>query len=293
MVFPPLRDETTKSLSALQEEILDLKKWRNAVILAHNYQPEPIQRIADYLGDSLGLAYAAAETKAAVILFCGVHFMAETAKIVNPGKVVLIPDLEAGCSLSDSCPAEKLQSYQEKNPGLYTVAYINCSAAVKALSDVIVTSGNAVRIVERVPAEREILFVPDQNLGHWVAGQTGRKMRLWPGNCYVHVLFTVQEIERLRQKFPGAPVIAHPECTAAVRDLADSVCSTEKMIAYSLQSAASTIIVVTETGMIHRLRREVPDKTFVAGPTQNCACNDCRYVSVRMARQCQTAEELV
>lgn len=289
MVYPPLREETPARLSALQEEILALKQWRHAVILAHNYQPAPIQQIADYLGDSLGLAYAAAETKADVILFCGVHFMAETARIVNPSKTVLIPDLEAGCSLSDSCPADKLSAYQAKNPGLYTVAYINCSASVKALSDVIVTSGNAVKIVSRIPPDREILFVPDQNLGHWVAGQTGRKMRLWPGNCYVHVQFTVREIERLRLHFPGAPVVAHPECTAAVRDQADAVCSTEKMITFARQSPASTIIVFTETGMIHRLRREVPDKSFVAGPTAHCACNDCRYMKLNTLEKMRDA----
>ncbi|MDX2110843.1 MAG: quinolinate synthase NadA [Verrucomicrobiota bacterium] len=289
VVYPPLASEPVQVLSALQEEIQQLKKWRNAVILAHNYQPEPIQRIADYLGDSLGLSYAAAEAKADVILFCGVHFMAETAKIVNPGKTVLLPDTEAGCSLSDSCPAEKLAAYQQKNPGLYTVAYINCSAAVKALSDVIVTSGNAVKIVERIPADREILFVPDQNLGHWVATKTGRQMRLWPGNCYVHVLFTTQEIERLRSRFPGSVVIAHPECTAAVRDSADAVCSTEKMITFSRETSADTIIVITESGMIHRLRKEVPTKTFVAGPSQHCACNDCRYMKLNTLEKMRDA----
>ncbi len=289
LVYPPLRQETPAKLSALQEEILALKKWRKAVILAHNYQSDSIQQIADYLGDSLGLAYAAAETQAEVILFCGVHFMAETAKIVNPAKTVLLPDLQAGCSLSDSCPATKLSAYQAKNPGLYTVAYINCSAAVKALSEVIVTSGNAVKIVSRIPSDREILFVPDQNLGHWVASQTGRKMRLWPGHCYVHVQFTVQEIERLRQEFPDAPLVAHPECTAAVRDRADAVCSTEKMIAFARQSPAHTIIVFTETGMIHRLRREVPDKSFVAGPTAHCACNDCRYMKLNTLEKMRDA----
>lgn len=288
-VFPPLAAAPREGLSALQEEILQLKKWRNAVILAHNYQPEPIQRIADYLGDSLGLSYAAAEAKADVILFCGVHFMAETAKIVNPTKTVLIPDMEAGCSLSDSCPAEKLEAYQQKHPGLYTVAYINCSAGVKALSDVIVTSGNAVKIVERIPEDKEILFVPDQNLGQWVATKTGRKMRLWPGSCYVHVLFTVKEMERLRQAFPDAPVIAHPECTATVRDAADAVCSTEKMVTFAKETSAETIIVFTESGMIHRLRKEVPNKTFVAGPTSNCACNDCRYMKLNTLEKMRDA----
>ncbi len=275
-VFPPVTGD--QPLSPLQEEILELKEKRNAVILAHNYQIEPIQRIADYLGDSLGLAYAAKETEAETILFCGVHFMAETAKIVNPDKRVLLPDMEAGCSLSDSCPADKLAAWQTANPNVYTVAYINCSAAVKAQSDLICTSGNAVKMVERVPADREILFVPDQNLGSWVARQTNRTMQLWPGSCYAHVMFTAHALEAVRKQFPGAPVIAHPECTEAVRDMSDEVCSTERMIAFCKDSPADKIIVVTETGMIHRLQKEIPDKTFIAGPTDNCACNDCRFM---------------
>ncbi len=288
LVFEPAHGGEAP-LSALQQEILELKRRRNAVILAHNYQIEPIQRIADYLGDSLGLSYQAAKAEADVILFCGVHFMAETAKIVNPGKTVLLPDAEAGCSLSDSCPPEKLKAYLDKNPGLYVVAYINCSAGVKALSDVICTSGNAVKIVEKVPADREILFVPDQNLGQWVARQTGRHMRLWPGNCYAHVLFTVRALERVRAEFPGAPLVAHPECTEAVRDLADEVCSTEKMITFCRQSPADTIIVATETGMIHRLRKEIPGKRFVAGPTDRCACNDCRFMKMNTLEKVRDA----
>jgi quinolinate synthase len=277
-VFTPVSAQ--EPLSALQEEILELKRKRNAVILAHNYQIEPIQRIADFLGDSLGLAYAAKETEADVILFCGVHFMAETAKIVNPGKTVILPDEAAGCSLSDSCPADKLAAWQDAHPGIYTVAYINCSAAVKARSDLICTSGNAVRMIEQVPKDREILFVPDQNLGSWVARQTGRPMHLWPGSCYAHVLFTARALEKVRRQFPDAPVVAHPECTEAVRDLADEVCSTEKMITFCRETPAERIIVVTETGMIHRLQREIPDKTFIAGPTETCACNDCRFMKM-------------
>lgn len=286
-VFSPQGSD--EPLNALQKEILELKQKRNAVILAHNYQDASIQRIADYLGDSLGLAYEAAKTDADVILFCGVHFMAETAKIVNPEKTVLLPDLEAGCSLSDSCPPEKLEQYQKANPNLYTVAYINCSAAVKALSDVICTSGNAMKIVERIPEDREILFVPDQNLGAWVARQTGRKMRLWPGSCYAHVLFTVDALEKVKAKFPGAPVVAHPECTEAVRDLADEVCSTEKMVHFCKNTSAETIIVATESGMIHRLRRDIPNKTFVAGPTDRCACNDCRYMKLNTLEKMRDA----
>lgn len=266
----------------LADEIKRLKKERNAVILAHNYQIAEIQELADHVGDSLGLAYRAAETEADVIAFCGVHFMGETAKIVNPGKIVVIPDLNAGCSLSDSCPPEKLAAYLEEHAdkNYYVVAYINCSAGVKALSDVICTSGNAVRIVEKVPADRNILFVPDENLGSWVMEQTGRPMTLWKGNCYVHVEFTRQSIERIRAEYPDAPVVAHPECTHAVRILADEVCSTEKMVGYCKNSPSEAFVIVTESGMLHRLRRELPHKTFIPGPTDHCACADCRYMKM-------------
>ena len=288
VIFEPARGEQDP-LSPVQEEVLRLKKERNAVILAHNYQVGSIQRVADYVGDSLGLAYKAAETDAEVILFCGVHFMAETAKIVNPGKKVLLPDLEAGCSLSDSCPPERLAAYKEQNPDVYVVAYINCSAGVKALSDVICTSGNAVRIVENIPADRPVLFVPDQNLGQWVAARTGRKMRLWPGSCYVHILFTVRALEKLKARYPGAPIIAHPECTEAVRDMADEVCSTEKMVGFAKTHPAERFIVITEAGMLHRLHREVPDKTFIAGPTENCACNECRFMKMNTIEKARDA----
>ena len=266
----------------LADEIKRLKKERNAVILAHNYQIAEIQELADHVGDSLGLAYRAAETEADVIAFCGVHFMGETAKIVNPGKTVVIPDLHAGCSLSDSCPPEKLAAYLQEHAdkNYYVVAYINCSAGVKALSDVICTSGNAVKIVESVPADRNILFVPDENLGAWVTEQTGRPMTLWKGNCYVHVEFTRQSIEKIRTEYPDAPVVAHPECTHAVRLLADEVCSTEKMVGYCKNSPAQAFIIVTESGMLHRLRREIPGKTFIPGPTDHCACADCRYMKM-------------
>lgn len=287
MVFRPTSEQI--ELSPLQEEILELKRSRNAVILAHNYQIEPIQQIADYLGDSLGLAYAARETDADVILFCGVHFMAETAKIINPSKRVLLPDMEAGCSLSDACPADRLEAWQKQNPDVYTVAYINCSAAVKACSDLICTSGNAVKMIERVPKDRKILFVPDQNLGAWVAKQTNRPMQLWPGSCYAHVLFTARALNRIRQRFPDAPIVAHPECTEAVRDLADCVCSTEKMVAYCRENPADAFIIATETGMIHRLRKEIPHKTFIAGPTERCACNDCRFMKMNTLEKMRDA----
>ena len=274
------QDSGPVRLTREQDEIIRLKEQCNAVILCHNYQIEPIQDIADYVGDSLGLARQAAQTDADVIVFCGVHFMAETAKILNPGKMVLLPDLDAGYSLSDSCPAEQLAEYKKKNPDLYVVAYVNCSAAVKALSDVICTSGNAMQIVGNVPKDREILFVPDQNLGQWVTEQTGRPMRLWPGSCYAHILFTKESIERCRLEYPGAPVVAHPECIDTVRDLADEVCSTEKMVGFCKDHPADTFIILTETGMMHRLTRELPDKSFVAGPTGHCACNDCRFMKM-------------
>jgi quinolinate synthase len=266
----------------LKEEILALKKERNAVILAHNYQTGDIQDVADHVGDSLGLAYQAKATHAAVIAFCGVHFMAETAKIVNPGKIVVLPDKDAGCSLEQACPAAELAAFLTANADRnhYVIAYINCSAAVKALSDVICTSGNAVKIVNQAPADRPILFVPDENLGAWVIEQTGRKMDLWQGNCYVHVEFTRASIQRIKAEYPDALVVAHPECTRAVRLLADEVCSTEKMVAFCKNSAVGNIIVVTESGMLHRLRKECPDKNLIAGPTDLCACADCRYMKM-------------
>jgi quinolinate synthase len=275
----------------LAQEIAELKRERNAVILAHNYQVPEIQDVADFVGDSLGLSYQAQKTDADVILFCGVHFMAETAKIVNPTKRVLLPDLDAGCSLSESCPPEKLAAFLQRNAekNYYVIAYINCSAGVKALSDVICTSGNAETIVKAAPPDRNILFVPDQNLGAWVIEKTGRQMDLWQGNCYVHVEFTARSINRIRDEFPGAPLVAHPECTYAVRMLADEVCSTEKMVGYCRQSPAQDIIIVTEAGMLHRLRREVPGKNFIPGPTDNCFCGECRFMKMNTLEKAHAA----
>ena len=280
---------TTLGLDLVQE-IHELKRQRNAVILAHNYQVKEIQEVADFVGDSLGLSIQAANTEAEVIAFCGVHFMAETAKILNPNKVIL-PDLNAGCSLADACPAEALEAFlrQHADKHYYVVAYINCSAGVKALSDLICTSGNAVRLVQKVPADRNILFVPDQNLGQWVIEKTGRPMELWKGACYVHVEFTRQSIHKIREAHPGAPVVAHPECTAAVRLLADEVCSTEKMISYCKNHTANAFIIVTESGMLHRLRRELPDRTFIPGPTDTCACADCRYMKLNTLEKLRDA----
>lgn len=272
---------STTSLD-LRADILRLKKERNAIILAHNYQTGDIQDIADYVGDSLGLAYKAQETDADVIAFCGVHFMAETAKIVNPNKTVILPDKDAGCSLEESCPADELEKYIKDNAdkNYYVIAYINCSAGVKALCDVICTSGNAVKIVNKAPADRPILFVPDANLGAWVMEQTGRKMDLWQGACYVHVEFTRNSINKIKEEHPDALVVAHPECTTAVRLLADEVCSTEKMVDYCKTVTAKNIIVVTESGMLHRLQKEAPEKNLIPGPTDHCACNDCKFMKM-------------
>src|SRR6202453_4093305 len=275
----------------LAEEILELKRQRNAVILAHNYQVKEIQELADYVGDSLGLSYQAAQTDADVIAFCGVHFMGETAKILNPSKKVVIPDMDAGCSLSDSCPPEKLEAYLKQHAGknYYVVAYINCSAGVKAQSDLICTSGNAMKMVQSVPKDRNILSVPDQNLGAWVMEKTGRHMDLWKGNCYVHVEFTANSINKIKEECPDAPVVAHPECTYAVRILADEVCSTEKMISYCKESPANAFVIVTESGMLHRLRREIPGKTFIPGPTDQCACADCRFMKMNTLEKLHSA----
>ena len=268
----------TTEKQSLQERIRELKTLRNAVILAHNYQVPELQDAADFVGDSLGLSFTAKETDAVVILFCGVHFMAETAKIVNPTKTVLLPDLEAGCSLADSCDARSLAKWKAEHPDVVIVAYINCTAAVKALVDIICTSSNAVKVVNSIPPDKKILFVPDQNLGQWVMTQTGRQMILWPGACSTHVLFTHKAIFKLKQQHPEAKIVAHPECLPAVRMLADEVCSTEKMVSYCRDSSAREFIIVTEAGMLHRMKKELPDKTFIPGPTDSCHCNECSFM---------------
>ena len=251
----------------LAREIRDLKHQLHAVILAHNYQIPEIQDVADFVGDSLGLSQEAAKTNAKVIVFCGVHFMAETAKILNPGKIVVLPDADAGCSLEASCPPEKLRELQATNPNFYTISYINCSAAVKALSDVICTSGNAVKIVNAAPKDRDLLFVPDENLGAWVMEKTGRAMKLWRGNCYAHVEFRRDGLLKVRDKHPEAEIVVHPESLPEVRDLADVVCSTERMIAHCKISPAKEFIIVTESGIIHRLQKECPGKQFICAPS--------------------------
>jgi quinolinate synthase len=272
----------------LAKEIYALKKQLNAVILAHNYQVPEIQDVADFTGDSLGPAQQAAKTDADVIVFCGVHFMAETAKILNPNKIVVLPDKDAGCSLEESCPAPKLAALQATNPNFWTIAYINCSAAVKALCDVICTSGNAVKIVEAAPKDRDLLFVPDENLGAWVMEQTGRPMTLWQGNCYAHVEFRREALLKLKAQFPDAKIVVHPESLREVRDLADSVCSTEKMIIFCKNDLAKKFIIVTESGIIHRMQKECPGKEFLCAPvfdalrtpTDGCRCSECKYMKM-------------
>jgi len=272
----------------LAREIQTLKKQLNAVILAHNYQVPEIQDVADFVGDSLGLSQQAAKTNADVIVFCGVHFMAETAKILNPNKIVVLPDADAGCSLEASCPANKLAELQKTNPNFWTIAYINCSAEVKALCDVIVTSGNAIKIVNAAPKDKDLLFVPDENLGAWVMEQTGRPMTLWKGNCYAHVEFRRDAILRLRKQFPEAKIVVHPESLREVRDLADAVASTEKMITYCKTDPAKQFVIVTESGIIHRMQKECPGKEFICAPTfdamraptDNCRCNECRFMKM-------------
>lgn len=286
--FPVRRAMPRAEVEPLAREIFALKKQLNAVILAHNYQVPEIQDIADYVGDSLGLSQQAAATPADVIVFCGVHFMAETAKILNPEKIVVLPDKDAGCSLEESCPADQLAALQKTNPNFYTVTYINCSAAVKALSDVICTSGNAVKIVEASPRDKDLLFVPDENLGAWVMEQTGRPMTLWKGNCYAHVEFRRDSLLRMRAQFPDAKVVVHPESLREVRDLADAVCSTEKMITYCKTSPAKQFVIVTESGIIHRMQKECPGKEFLCAPTfdvmrlptDNCRCSECKFMKL-------------
>jgi quinolinate synthase len=264
----------------LEAEIARLKKERNAVILAHYYQESEIQDLADHVGDSLGLARAAQATTADVIVFCGVHFMAEVAKILNPDRIVVLPDLAAGCSLSDGCPPAAFKHFLGKHPGAQVVSYINCSAAVKAMSDVIVTSSNAVPIVSALPKDRPIVFAPDRHLGRFVAEKTGRELVLWPGACIVHETFSEKRIIELLLRHPEAELIAHPECDAHVLRHAKFVGSTTALLKYAVASPAKTFIVATEEGILHAMRRDAPDKTFIAAPPEDesCACNQCPHM---------------
>lgn len=263
----------------LDEEILRLKRERNAVLLAHYYQESEIQDLADFIGDSLQLAQEAKRTRADVILFAGVHFMAETAKILNPDRIVLVPDLAAGCSLADGCPADRFRAWRERHPDAIAISYINCSAAVKAESDYICTSSNAVKLVQAMPQDRRILFAPDRNLGRYVMQQTGRDLVLWQATCVVHETFSHRKLLDLKQQHPDARLIAHPECEAPVLDLADFVGSTAALLKIVQDDAATTFIVATESGILHQMRLRAPGKTLIpAPPESNCACNECPYM---------------
>jgi quinolinate synthase len=263
----------------LESEIGKLKRARNAVILAHYYQDSEIQDVADFVGDSLELSRRAAATDAEIIVFAGVHFMAETAKILNPTKQVLLPDPEAGCSLADGCPADQFAKFLERFPGHAVVSYINCSAAVKAMSDVICTSSNAARIVAQLPADQPIVFAPDRNLGRYVMKQTGREMLLWPGTCIVHEQFSVKKIVQLRERHPNARLVAHPECEEPVLRMADFIGSTTALFKHVEASADTEFIIATEPGILHAMQRVAPGKLLIpAPPDGNCACNECPHM---------------
>ncbi len=259
--------------------IADLKRELNAVVLAHYYQDSDIQDIADYLGDSLGLAQQAAKTEADVIVFAGVHFMAETAKILNPNKLVLLPDLDAGCSLADSCPPEAFAQFKANHPNHLVISYINCTADIKAMSDIICTSANAVSIVRQIPADQPIIFAPDRNLGRYVMEQTGREMVLWQGSCMVHETFSEKKLVQLKVQHPNAEIIAHPECESAVLRYADYIGSTTALLNYCQKSSSESFIVATEAGILHQMEKAAPGKKFIpAPPIQNCACNECPHM---------------
>ncbi|MBX3219510.1 MAG: quinolinate synthase NadA [Labilithrix sp.] len=263
----------------LDEEIARLKKEKNAVILAHYYQDSEVQDVADFIGDSLQLAQAAAKTKADVICFAGVHFMAETAKILNPDKVVVVPDMEAGCSLASGAPAAKIAAWKARHPGAVLASYINCSAEVKALSDYIVTSSNAEKIVGQIPANQTVLFAPDKNLGGYLVKKLGRSMVLWPGTCIVHDTFSERKLIGLKERHPGALVLAHPECDDVILRMADYVGSTTGILNFATKSDAKTFIVATEPGILHQMAKAAPDKELIAAPPEaSCACNECPHM---------------
>ena len=276
-------DSKAERSESLKEEINRLKREKKAVILAHYYQRDEIQDIADHIGDSLALAqYAATLKDVDIIVLCGVHFMGETAKILCPDKKVLVPDAEAGCSLADSCKAEDLKKYKEEHPGYKVVSYVNTTAAVKALTDVLVTSSNAQKIVETFAKDEKIIFGPDRNLGNYINSVTGRKMVLWDGACHVHEKFSVERLLKLKEEYPGAKVLAHPECKKSLVMLADKVGSTAALIKYAVDSDEKTFIVATESGIIHELRKRCPGKTFIPAPPDEagCACNECGYMKL-------------
>ncbi|MCU0386535.1 MAG: quinolinate synthase NadA [Flavihumibacter sp.] len=265
----------------LFHEIERLKKEKNAILLAHYYQEPDIQDVADYIGDSLGLAQQAEKTTADIIVFAGVHFMAETAKILNPTKKVLLPDLNAGCSLADSAPADRFRAFKEQHPNHIVISYINCTAEIKALSDIICTSSNAEKIIESLPADQPIIFAPDKNLGAYLNKKSGRNMVLWDGACMVHEIFSLEKITKLKVRHPEAKLIAHPECEEPLLLIADFIGSTTQLLKYTQQDAASAYIVATETGILHQMQKASPGKTFIPAPPDNsCACNDCPYMKL-------------
>jgi quinolinate synthase len=269
----PVGDDLLDAIDRLRQE-------RNAIILGHYYQEPEIQDLSDFIGDSLQLAKAARDTDADVILFCGVHFMAETAKILNPGRIVLVPDMEAGCSLADSCPADKLAAWKAQHPEHLVVSYINCTAGTKALSDMICTSSNAVRVIESLPKDRPVLFAPDRNLGAYLIRETGREMDLWPGTCIVHETFSEQALIELKVRHPASKVIAHPECEPAILRHADFIGSTSKLLEYTQTSGESSFIVATEPGIIHQMQKDRPKLEYIPlpGSDESCACNECPFM---------------
>jgi len=263
----------------LVAEINKLKKEKNAIILAHYYQESEIQEVADYIGDSLGLSQKAAETDADLIVFAGVHFMAETAKMLSPNKKVVLPDLKAGCSLADSCPPALFAKFKEKYPNHVVVSYINCTAELKTLTDICCTSTNAVQIIESIPKDQPIIFAPDKNLGAYLIKKTGRDMVLWNGACMVHEIFSLEKITKLQSRHPNAKLIAHPECEAKILEIADYIGSTSGLLKYTKENPATEFIVVTEAGIIHQMQKSSPEKTFIpAPPDNNCACNECPHM---------------
>lgn len=280
----------------LIQEIRSLCKQKNAVIMAHYYQTDEIQEIADHIGDSLALAQWAAKTEAEIIVLCGVHFMGETAKIISPQKRVLIPDMEAGCSLADSCPADQFEAFIRQHPDHTVISYVNTTAAVKALTDVVVTSTNARQIVESFPKEEKIIFGPDRNLGNYINSITGREMLLWNGACHVHEQFSIQKLSDLKAQYPDAKVLAHPECKAPLLQMADFIGSTAALLKYSQQSEAREFIVATESGILHEMKRLSPQKSFIPAPPEDstCACNECSFMrlnTLEKLRNCLRDEQ--
>lgn len=266
----------------LKQEILRLKKEKNAVIMAHYYQREEIQELADYIGDSLALAQLAAKVEEPVIILCGVHFMGETAKILCPDKTVIVPDLSAGCSLADSCPADEFKQFIKENPGHTVVSYVNTTAAVKALTDVVVTSSNAKQIVDSLPEDEKIIFGPDRNLGNYINSITGRQMKVWDGACHVHEQFSIEKIMKLKEENEDAKVLVHPECPKPIRLIADKIGSTQALLNYAVENESKKFIVCTESGILIQMQKKCPEKTFIPAPPEDgtCACNECNFMKM-------------